>query len=133
MERVLDDIRRDTAAARLHPVGPNNTASNSNPDVSNSQNQNPNPSPGSSKAGSTMASASSPEVQRKLGGLGKANGTAMGKGKAAGPGVGLMNGVVVNGVGAGEGSMGLAVPQTVIEEGIRITRECLEQVCEVDE
>jgi hypothetical protein len=129
MERVLEDIRRDTDAARLLPPHlPNSDPSNP---------QNPDPSPaslGSNKAGSTTTAStagSSPDMQRK-GGIGKANGMAMGKGKA-GAGAGAVNGVMVNGIGVGSGSTGLAVPQTVIEEGIRITRECLEQVCEVDE
>jgi hypothetical protein len=128
MERVLSDIRRDTEAARLnHP----------NPASSSQTLSNPSGSFGSQASTATStASGSSPEAQRKAG-AGRANGaagaSALGKGKAAAAGAGAVNGVV-NGAGRiGEGSTGLAVPQTVIEEGVRITRECLEQVCEVDE
>ena len=45
----------------------------------------------------------------------------------------------VNGIVAAGGRAGgikranLAVPKAVIEEGIRVTRECLELVCEIDE
>ncbi|KAH9216338.1 hypothetical protein DL95DRAFT_363228 [Leptodontidium sp. 2 PMI_412] len=36
-------------------------------------------------------------------------------------------------VGKGEGGQSLALPRVVVEEGVRITRECLEAVCEVPE
>lgn len=35
--------------------------------------------------------------------------------------------------GKGEGGQSLALPRGVVEEGVRITRECLELVCEVPE
>ncbi|CAL3969275.1 hypothetical protein PZA11_006134 [Diplocarpon coronariae] len=35
--------------------------------------------------------------------------------------------------GKGEGGASLAMPRAVVEEGVRITRECLELVCEVPE
>lgn len=35
--------------------------------------------------------------------------------------------------GRGEKGVSLALPKTVVEEGVRITRECLELVCEVHE
>ncbi|RFU28844.1 hypothetical protein B7463_g7482, partial [Scytalidium lignicola] len=39
-----------------------------------------------------------------------------------------------NGSGGGGGGEGkLALPKNVVEEGVRITRECLEQVCEIVE
>jgi hypothetical protein len=46
---------------------------------------------------------------------------------------------VVNGVPTGdegrmvERKLNLAVPKSVIEEGVRVTRDCLELVCEIDE
>jgi len=42
------------------------------------------------------------------------------------------NNVVANG-GRGERGQSLALPKNVVEEGVRITRECLELVCEVGE
>lgn len=33
--------------------------------------------------------------------------------------------------GRGEGGASLALPKVVLDEGVRITRECLELVCEV--
>jgi hypothetical protein len=41
-------------------------------------------------------------------------------------------GGVQNGVGKNAGVEGLAVPKEVIEEGIKVTRECLESVCEIE-
>ncbi|KAI9049016.1 hypothetical protein LZ554_006865 [Drepanopeziza brunnea f. sp. 'monogermtubi'] len=35
--------------------------------------------------------------------------------------------------GRGEGGVSLALPRVVVEEGVKITRECLELVCEVPE
>lgn len=35
--------------------------------------------------------------------------------------------------GHGEGGASLAVPKSVLDEGVRITRESLEQICEVME
>jgi len=37
-----------------------------------------------------------------------------------------------SGGGHGEGGASLALPKSVVEEGVRITRECLETVCEVE-
>jgi len=42
------------------------------------------------------------------------------------------NNAVANG-GRGERGQSLALPKNVVEEGVRITRECLELVCEVGE
>ena len=39
---------------------------------------------------------------------------------------------VDGGVGATDGKIDLAVPKAVIEEGVRVARECLELVCEID-
>jgi hypothetical protein len=50
------------------------------------------------------------------------NGTAGGK---TGSGGG-------NAKGKGENGQSLALPKKVVEEGVRITRECLELVCEVE-
>jgi len=119
---VLEDIRQDTEEARLNPgpapILPGSSVANSN----------------SSSTGSITSTSSL--VQQKSG---KANGAAQAreKGKAV---AGTVNGVaaagsghLVNGVGNRAGRAGLAVPKTVIEEGVRITRECLELVCEVEE
>jgi len=132
MERVLSDIRRDTEEARLNHLNSSPAAAA----LSNSSNSSA--TIGSNKANTTMStpSGSSPEQQRKTG-TGKTNGAAglntLGKGKAVTvAGAAAANGIV-NGAGTGQRTTGLAVPQTVIEEGVRITRECLEQVCEVDE
>jgi hypothetical protein len=38
----------------------------------------------------------------------------------------------VNGLGNSQGGTGLAIPKTVIDEGVKITRDCLELVCEVE-
>lgn len=58
-------------------------------------------------------------------------------GQGAQAAVNGVGGGMVNGTGASAGSgnrsTGLAVPKTVIEEGVRITRECLELVCEIEE
>jgi hypothetical protein len=35
--------------------------------------------------------------------------------------------------GRGEGGISLAVPKSVLDEGVRITRESLEQVCDIVE
>jgi hypothetical protein len=35
--------------------------------------------------------------------------------------------------GHGEGGVSLAVPKNVLDEGVRITRESLEQVCDIVE
>lgn len=49
-------------------------------------------------------------------------------------GSGGKNGVTVNGKtkanGKGEDGQSLALPQDVVDEGVRITKECLEVVCE---
>lgn len=37
-----------------------------------------------------------------------------------------------DGQGRGEGGQSLAMPRNVVQEGLRITRECLESVCEVE-
>lgn len=34
---------------------------------------------------------------------------------------------------AGAGAPSLAVPQSVVEDAIKVTRECLEMVCEIDD
>jgi hypothetical protein len=46
---------------------------------------------------------------------------------------GVAAGGMANGLGNSQGSTGLAVPKAVIEEGVKITRECLELVCEVEQ
>lgn len=33
--------------------------------------------------------------------------------------------------GSGEGGVNLALPKNVVDEGIRITRECLDSICEI--
>jgi hypothetical protein len=38
-----------------------------------------------------------------------------------------------NGTNGTSARPSLAVPQTVVDEALKITRECLESVCEVDE
>lgn len=74
------------------------------------------------------------EHRERASSLGGKGGTAMGA-----SGVRKANGV--NGVGGGamlaigsrkSGEGSLAVPRAVVEEGLRVTRECLEVVCEVD-
>jgi hypothetical protein len=131
MERVLSDIRRDTEEARLNHLNPSPVAApsstSSNPTLSKPSN-----SMSAASVSASSKSSSTPEIQRKVAKANRAA-NALGKGKAVtGAGARAVNGVV-NGAGTGEGTTGLAVPQTVIEEGVRITRECLEQVCEVDE
>ena len=62
---------------------------------------------------------------------GISNGTGATTGKGAGErGAATVGG---NGNGRGEGGQSLALPRNVVEEGVRITRECLEQVVEVIE
>lgn len=57
--------------------------------------------------------------------------------KANGVNGGLVNGNGVNGVskeiGRGEGGKSLAVPKKVVEEGLKVTRECLELVCKEED
>jgi len=43
------------------------------------------------------------------------------------------NGSTSNGNGSGSGGTTLAVPQSVIDEALAVTRESLEAVCEIDE
>ena len=42
------------------------------------------------------------------------------------------NGATNNGTGPG-GKPSLAVPQAVVDEALKATRDCLESVCELDE
>jgi len=65
----------------------------------------------------TLAATSSTASSSK-----KVNGTVNGNG---------LNGVNGSGkeIGRGEGGKSLAVPKKVVEEGLRVTRECLELVC----
>lgn len=62
--------------------------------------------------------------QTVLGGGGATNGaeTTNGKGKHA-------NG---NGAGADEDKQNLALPQGVVDDALRVTRESLEMVCEIE-
>jgi len=43
------------------------------------------------------------------------------------------NGIKAKVNGTASAAESLALPKTVVEEGVRVTRECLELVCEVDE
>ena len=54
---------------------------------------------------------------------GQSNGAANGKEKEKG------KGEKIN--GRGEGGVNLALPKSVVEEGVKVTRESLETVCEV--
>ncbi|KAK2627250.1 hypothetical protein QTJ16_003216 [Diplocarpon rosae] len=66
--------------------------------------------------------AQSDSTSTSTGSIGKANGVKK-KGEDDVPGS----------RGKGEGGASLALPRAVVEEGVRITRECLELVCEVPE
>lgn len=55
------------------------------------------------------------------------NGAGGNTGKAKGGDLG-----VVKGTGRGEGGKSLAVPRKVVEEGLRVTRECLGLVCQTE-
>ena len=56
-----------------------------------------------------------------------------GGGKAKGGGNGKAGAVAEGDVpGRGDGGANLAMPRNVMEEGLRITRDCLECVCEVE-
>lgn len=114
MTRVLQDIKADTEASAAHQKAQSQSQSQSQINSSSS---------------STTASSST--AQSSLG-KGKPNGVATtttgsnGKFKKKGDEGGAF-------VGRGEGGQSLALPRGVVEEGVRITRECLEAVCEVDE
>ena len=43
------------------------------------------------------------------------------------------NGNAVNGKGRGEQGQSLALPEKVVEEGLRVTRDALDHVVEMDE
>jgi hypothetical protein len=60
------------------------------------------------------------------------NGSGGGDGNAAGASAGGKTGKAGKPV-KGEGGGSLALPKNVVEEGVRITRECLELVCEIGE
>ncbi len=106
----MADIRRDTEAARL---AESKTTANANANAT-----------------------SSPETKRGVGlGNAKTNGTVAN---------GAVTNGVVNGAGMGTGkgqadkvnartNLPLAVPKVVIDEGVRVTRECLELVCEIED
>ncbi|KAH7419134.1 hypothetical protein BKA64DRAFT_699170 [Cadophora sp. MPI-SDFR-AT-0126] len=109
MTRVLQDIKADTEASAAHQIAQSQSQINSS-------------------SSSTAASSQSSSLLK-----GKANGVTAttttgsnGKFKKKGE-----DGSVF--VGRGEGGQSLALPRAVVEEGVRITRECLEAVCEVDE
>lgn len=106
MTRVLQDIKDDTAAASLH--------NSSKPPLSHPSN---------------------PKMKDKakgLNGLGinGANGNGVNKGGVGGRDKERER-EKEKFVGKGEGGVSLALPRAVVEEGVRITRECLEEVCVV--
>ncbi|KAH7342880.1 hypothetical protein BKA65DRAFT_587079 [Rhexocercosporidium sp. MPI-PUGE-AT-0058] len=116
MSRVLQDIKDDTEAFALHQK---------------LQSQANSTSTSSSTATSSQVQSSSSSSSGLLG-KGKPNG--------------VMTSTSSNGrfskkkgeegsvfVGKGEGGQSLALPRAVVEEGVRITRECLEAVCDVPE
>ncbi|PVH89827.1 hypothetical protein DL98DRAFT_647525 [Cadophora sp. DSE1049] len=114
MTRVLQDIKADTEASAAHQKAQSQI---------NSSNSN------SSTAANSIASTSTAQSSSLKG---KANGVTTtttgsnGKFKKKGEEGSAF-------VGRGEGGQSLALPRGVVEEGVRITRECLEAVCEVDE
>ncbi|KAL2075758.1 hypothetical protein VTL71DRAFT_701 [Oculimacula yallundae] len=117
MSRVLQDIKDDSESYERHLQ----------------QNPSQNPKTQTSTPSSTQSGSSS-GLQK-----GKTNGASLGGGAGGGGGTngkfgkkkGDEGGTVF--VGRGEGGQSLALPRGVVEEGVRITRECLEAVCEVPE
>lgn len=74
--------------------------------------------------------ALSPNTAKAVNGTGSAeegSGGVNGK-KAEGT-----NGATNNGTAAGTGRPSLAVPDSVVDEALKVTRECLDTVCELDD
>ncbi|CZS97241.1 hypothetical protein WAI453_008505 [Rhynchosporium graminicola] len=114
MSRVIQDIKDDTASLALH------------------QSQNPSNSTSSQKSSNASNSTSSSStLSNSTNSKGKVNGSVGGGGSNGKFGTKKEDGSVF--VGKGEGGQSLALPKVVVDEGVRITRECLEAVCEVPE
>ncbi|KAH6724031.1 hypothetical protein BKA61DRAFT_664744 [Leptodontidium sp. MPI-SDFR-AT-0119] len=119
MSRVLQDIKDDTEASALHQK-------------LQSQSQS------TSTSNSTSSTATSSQTQTQPGsgllGKGKANGVTTNTSTSSNGKFTKKKGEEGSVfVGKGEGGQSLALPRVVVEEGVRITRECLEAVCEVPE
>ncbi|KAK0113218.1 hypothetical protein ONS95_014913 [Cadophora gregata] len=106
MTRVLQDIKDDTEASAAHQQAQSQI--------------------NSSSSSTTAGSQSSSLLKGKSNGVTTTTGSNGKFGKKKGEDGGMF-------VGKGEGGQSLALPRSVVEEGVKITRECLEAVCEVDE
>ncbi|KAL5329141.1 hypothetical protein ACEPPN_002651 [Leptodophora sp. 'Broadleaf-Isolate-01'] len=119
MSRVLQDIKDDTEASALHQKLQSESQS-------------------TSTSNSTSSTATSSQTQTQPGsgllGKGKANGVTTNTSTSSNGKFTKKKGEEGSVfVGKGEGGQSLALPRVVVEEGVRITRECLEAVCEVPE
>ncbi|KAI8634879.1 hypothetical protein F5Y19DRAFT_410653 [Xylariaceae sp. FL1651] len=119
IRRVLEDVRRDTAAA---------AASASSTGHSSSSTTNNNNTSSSSLTSSTNnnTQSSSTTATDKDGGP-SVNGAAVTNGTSK-------SASSINGTGAGaEGTSSLAIPTAVIEAVLKVTRDSLEAVCEIED
>ncbi|GAP89336.1 putative cobalt-precorrin-5B C -methyltransferase [Rosellinia necatrix] len=110
IRRVLEDVQRDTAAALA-----SSTASSDNPAAaSNTQT--------ATATTATSTAANEPGATTKDG----VNGAAVN-------GAGRTAGGSVNGASTGvDGAVNLAVPTAVVETALKVVRESLESLCEVE-
>ncbi|KAG4431420.1 hypothetical protein IFR05_013089, partial [Cadophora sp. M221] len=121
MSRVLQDIKDDTEASALHQK-------------LQSQSQSQSASTPNSTSNSSTAASSQTQTGTGSGllGKGKANGVTPSTSTSSNGKFTKKKGEEGSVfVGKGEGGQSLALPRVVVEEGVRITRECLEAVCEV--
>jgi hypothetical protein len=110
MDRVMADIKRDTDIAReaaraTRTAGVNGVGARSG------------------MASTAAIAAIGISVAEKKKGLAAVNGKVLGT-VSAGTGADASGGKPVK--------ESLALPQAVINEGVRVTRECLEMVCEIE-
>ncbi|KAI0392587.1 hypothetical protein F5Y17DRAFT_353761 [Xylariaceae sp. FL0594] len=117
MRRVLEDVRRDTAAALASSsAAPASTSNDSN-----------------SKEDGEKASSDSQEEGVPNGNAATTNGS----GKKIGGGVGATNGNATASAATSsttnpDGTPSLAIPTAVVESALKLVRESLDDICEVD-
>jgi hypothetical protein len=104
LRRVLEDVRQDTA------FSPNGPANNTN--------------------GKAAAATNGASDENGVNGNGNSSSSSSsGSGKKGGD---ATNGAAtINGNASDRPS--LAIPQTVVDEALKVTRDCLDSVCEIDE
>ncbi|KAK7746128.1 hypothetical protein SLS62_009507 [Diatrype stigma] len=129
VRRVLEDVRHDTATARAAEPPSSSSSSTGAAATNNNNNTSSNSSTTNANASADGATSTTAPATSTT----DANG-----GEATGAGAVVVNGngtkkAVNGGSSSGSGDLNLAVPAAVLETVLKLARESLEAVCQLDE